>query len=188
MHILPEAHDLSPQTAGLGVLSAFLLLFSIEGFTMMHTCSEYAEECSVHVVEWTAFAALFLHSLLDGMAIAVAFQKEIVFGQIVAVAILIHKFTDGLTLTGLLFASNYSVSKCFRTVLLLAIATPIGAFLFVPLTNTISSPVMGWLLGFIAGSFFYIGAADILPRVHKIKDVYCLGTFALGLLLGGIHW
>ena len=101
LHILPEANSLAPQLAGLGVLTAFLLIFSIEEFTMMHSCLEYAEECPIHIVGWTAFGALTIHSLIDGMAIAIAFQKNMGLGHVVASAILIHKFTDGLTLTGL---------------------------------------------------------------------------------------
>lgn len=155
---------------------------------MMHSCLEYAEECPIHIVGWTAFGALALHSLLDGVAIAVAFKKDALLGQIVSAAILIDKFTDGLTLTGLLLASNYSIKKCFQTVSLLALATPLGALFFAPFTLNISNSLLGCLLGFTAGSFFYLGAADILPRLHKIKDIYCLGTFALGLLIGGIRW
>src|SRR3989344_8423504 len=76
IHILPEANQLSPHLAGLGVLTAFFLIFAIEGFTMMHSCLEFAEDCPVHIVGWTAFGALTLHSLIDGMAIAVAFRKN----------------------------------------------------------------------------------------------------------------
>lgn len=188
IHILPEANNLSSQFAGIGVLIAFLFIFSVEGFTMMHSCMEYAEECPIHIVGWTAFGALTLHSLLDGIAIAVVFKKGALLGQIVSAAIMIHKFTDGLTLTGLLLASNYSIKKCFRAGALLALATPIGALFFAPFISNISNSILGALLGFIAGSFFYVGAADILPRLHKMKDGYCLVTFALGVLIGGIRW
>ena len=188
VHILPEANHMDPHLAGLGVLTSFFLIFSIEGFTMMHSCLEYAEECSIHFVGWTAFGALALHSLIDGMAIAIAFQKKVVLGQVVASAILIHKLTDGLTLTGILMSAQYSAKKCLQIVSLLALATPLGVFLFMPVTALISNSFMGWLFGFIAGTFFYVGAADILPRLHKIKDYYCLGSFALGRLLGGARW
>lgn len=187
IHILPEANHLAPQLSGLGVLTALLLIFAIEEFTMMHSCLEYAEECPIHMVGWTAFGALALHSLLDGIAIAISFQKDANFGQTVATAILIHKFTDGLTLTGLLLTSGYSAKKCFQIVALLGIATPAGVLLFLPFNHAFPNSIMGWLLGFVAGTFFYVGSADILPRLHKIKDLYCLFTFALGLLLSWFY-
>lgn len=188
LHVLPEANQLAPRWAGVGVLAAFLLIFSIEGFTMMHSCADYAEECPVHIVSWMALGALSLHSLLDGMAIAVAFQKDPALGKTVASAILFHKFTDGLTLTGLLVSANYPVKRCFRTVAMMALATPLGAMLFYPMAHTLSMQTMGVALGFIAGVFFYIGASDILPRLHKARDYACLAMFAVGLLVGGIHW
>lgn len=155
---------------------------------MMHSCAEYVEECPIHLVGWTAFSALFLHSFLDGLAIAIAFNQDAFLGQMVASAILVHKFTDGLTLTGLLLAANFSAKKCFRTVLLLCLATPIGALLFSPVIKTVSPLWMAGLLGFVSGSFFYIGASDIIPRLHKNRDILCLFTFACGLAFGGMRW
>lgn len=187
VHILPEANLLAPQWSGFGLLTAFLLIFAIEEFTIMHSCLEYAEKCPVQVAGWTTFGALTLHSLLDGIAIAVAFQKDVNLGQTVATAILIHKFTDGLTLTGLLLASGYAIKRSLQTVVFLAIATPMGALLFLPFNHFLSNSAMGWLLGFVAGTFFYVGSVDILPQLHKTKDLYCLFTFALGLLLSGFY-
>ncbi|OGR86792.1 MAG: hypothetical protein A3A86_06990 [Elusimicrobia bacterium RIFCSPLOWO2_01_FULL_60_11] len=188
IHILPEASSLDPHLSGLGVLTAFLLIFIVEGFTMIHSCSEFAEECPIHIVGWTAFGALTLHSLIDGLAIAVAFRSGTAIGEAVTVAILVHKFTDGLTMTGLLTAAHYERNKCLAIVGLLALATPLGVAVFWPFTASVSSSAMGWLFGFIAGIFFYVGASDILPRIHKVRDVYCLGSFAAGLVLGGIRW
>lgn len=188
VHILPEANELSPKLAGIGVLTSFLLIFMIEGFTMMHSCLEYAEDCHVHSVSWTALGALALHALIDGLAISIAFQKDAALGAAVASAILFHKFTDGLTLSGLLVGSEYSAKRCLLTVMALALATPLGALISFPFTLSLSDPFLGWLLGFIAGTFFYVGAADILPRLHKARDFYCLGAFALGLVLGGLRF
>ncbi len=188
IHILPEANDLSPRLAGIGVLTSFLLIFTVESFTMMHSCLEFAEDCHVHIVSWTALAALSLHALIDGLAIAIAFQKNPLLGQAVATAILFHKFTDGLTLTGLLISTDQPKEKYLFTVIILALATPAGALLFHPFAAGLSDSFMGWTLGFIAGTFLYVGAADILPRLHKARDLYCWGSFALGLLLGGLRF
>ncbi len=185
LHLIPEAMHLSAELAPLGVLSSFFLLFVLEGFTMMHSCLEYAEGCDIHLMGWIAFGSLALHSIFDGIAIAIAFQNNVYLGMTVASAILIHKLADGLTLTGLLLGSGFERRKSFFIVMLLALATPLGAILFYPLSHLFSAAWMGYSLGFIAGIFFYVGAADILPRLHKVKDFYCLGSFTLGLILGG---
>lgn len=188
IHILPESIHLSQRFSGLGVVIALLLLFSVEGFTMMHSCTEFAEDCPVHIVGWSAFGALSFHGFLDGAAISVAYERSGGLGQVVAGAILIHKLTDGLTLTGLLLSSDYSREKCLKIVTVMALTTPIGALVFAPMVGRFPDSLMAALLGFVAGGFFYIGAADILPRLHKVRDAYCWVTFAFGLVLGGLHW
>lgn len=184
IHILPEASVLDGRMAAFGVLSAFLILFSIEGFTMAHICLEFAEDRHVHLIGWTAFSALAVHSVFDGVAIAVAFRETQQLGHAVSSAVLIHKFTDGLTLTGLLLTSERSTRKCLGIVSILALATPAGALASPLFVNLLSDGAMAWWLGFVAGIFFYIGASDILPRLHKARDPYCLATFALGLAVG----
>lgn len=187
MQILPEAHLYAPKSAGLGMAFSLFLIFSIEHFTMIHSCAECTEESRNHIIGWLAFGALTFHSLLDGMAITASFQKNSFLGGSVSFAVLIHKLTDGLTLTGLLISSQFSRRKSLWIVTLLALATPLGSFLSIPLFHHISDSTFGTLLGFVAGTFFYIGAADILPQIHKVKDRICLILFALGLFLGGIH-
>ena len=189
LHILPEAMECSSgKIAGFGALSSLLLIFSVQGFTMIDSCAEYAEDCHLHVVSHTALGALTLHSILDGAAIALAFKSNLVLGEAVAVAILIHKATDGLTLTGLLMGTSYKLKTCLIIISLMALATPFGALCFLPMTSAVPKNVLGWGLGFIAGVFFYVGAADILPRLHRVKDIKCLVAFTLGLLLGSLHF
>ena len=96
--------------------------------------------------------------------------------------------TDGLTLTGLLLSSHYSKTRCLQTVAVLALATPIGAIALSPFAANITPSLMGWWLGFIAGAFFYVGASDILPRIHKARDIYCLASFFGGILVGSIRF
>jgi zinc transporter ZupT len=187
IHILPEANLLSPGISAAGVLAAFLLMFIIEGFTMTHSCLEYAENCHVHLVGMTALSALAVHSLFDGVAMAVAFRETTALGHAVSSAVLIHKFTDGLTLTGLLLTANYATRKCLGIVSILAFATPLGALISPLFVSVLSSGAMAGGLGFVAGIFFYIGASDILPRLHKERDVWCLASFAFGLSIGALR-
>lgn len=188
LKILPEAVSASYRFGPLGIVSGFLLLFTLEAFTMTHSCSEFAEDCHVHIVSWGAFAALTLHSFLDGMAISIAFNRTAVLGEVVSYAILVHKMTDGMTLSGLLLGSHFSRWRSFLIVGLLGLATPMGAIVFSPFSGLVSESLLGFLLGITAGMFFYIGASDILPRIHREKDILCLAWFLIGLLIGGIHF
>src|ERR1041385_2476837 len=106
LHLLPEAWELDPRWAGGAVLASFALLFAVEEFTVVHACSEVAEDCHVHSLGYGAFVALFLHSLADGLAMAFSFLGSASLGWVVSVAVIVHKFSDGLTLSSLLRASG----------------------------------------------------------------------------------
>ena len=153
---------------------------------MMHSCPEYMEECPIHIVGWMAMAALSIHNLLDGLNIAVAFQGGSQVGATVGLAICLHKFADGLALTSLFRMAGYSNRRGFQWVLLLAASTPIGTALAGQVLPQLHPSFLAAALGFTAGSFLYVGAADILPRIHKMQDTPCLLLFVLGLLSVGM--
>lgn len=186
MHILPEGWGLDASMAGWGSLAAFALLFALEGFTMIHSCPEYMEECPVHMVGWSAFGALSLHGLMDGFIIAVAFRSSLLLGSTVSVAVMFHKFSDGLTLSSLFLSANYTRKKSLFLSTLVALATPLGAVLAFAFTSHAPTQVLGMLMGFSAGAFIYVGAADILPRLHKNRDPLCLVLFLLSLAIMGL--
>lgn len=186
MHIFPEALTLDPRLAGWGCLSALAFLFTLEGFTMIHSCPEYMEDCPVHLVGWSAFGALTLHGLIDGFIIAAAFRTSSMLGSTVSLALMFHKFSDGLTLSSLCLASQYSRLRSFVLSTLVALATPLGALAAFCLMLDKEPLSFAALLGFSAGAFVYVGAADTLPRIHKSRDTWCLILFLLSLFLVGI--
>lgn len=181
--ILPEAWTLNEAAAGWSALGAFVLLFAIGSYAMLDSCGEYLEECRVHYLSWTALAALTVHSFIDGFNLSVSFSAGERAGIAVGLALALHKIADGFTLTSLFQQSGYSRRKGEIALFLVSAATP-GAVI-------VSQPAFGFggfsmtveasLLGFAAGSFIYIAASDVLPRVHKRLDRANLLCFSLGL-------
>lgn len=179
--ILPAAASQSRVFAGWGGLTAFVLFFYAESLSMVDTCPEYLEECPKHFLGWMAMAALAAHSFIDGFNLSVAFSAGSVAGFSVGVALMLHKLADGFTMTSLLRQSGYSPAQTMTGVLGVALATPLGSLTSRFGVGAISPGVSGALLGFAAGSFLYIGAADILPRLHKTSDRSSLAFFGAGL-------
>ncbi|MBI3292069.1 MAG: ZIP family metal transporter [Elusimicrobia bacterium] len=173
LHLLPAAFR-AGSYAGLGLLVAFLSLFALEGVTMIHACPEFMEECPIHLVGYAALSAMSLHGLLDGLAIAVGFRNTAALGSVISLAVIWHKFSDGLTLSGLLLGTDYTQRKRLLLMQVLALSTPIGALGSYWLTFSLSGGLLSLLLGLVAGMFLYIGAADILPRIHRVRDLGCL--------------
>ena len=75
----------------------------------------------------TAFAALAVHSLVDGIVIGGSFRVSSVIGARVAVAIVLHKIPDGFVVASLLAASNRS--NKWMWVAFLSSVTPFGAMM-----------------------------------------------------------
>ncbi len=117
---------------------------------------------------------LSLHSLLDGLALAVAVQSGVqgnakVAGLGVALVVILHKPFDAMAVSTLTAASGKS--RKFRHILnaLFAFASPIGAVLFYIGAGYLAGgnvPVLGCALAFCAGSFLCISSSDLLPELQ----------------------
>lgn len=179
--ILPEAWRTHHASAGWGALAAFAILFAMGNFAMLDSCPEYLEQCRIHYLGLAALLALSAHSFIDGFNLAVSFSAGERAGLAVGLALALHKIADGFTLTSLFAQSGYSRRRTLLTLIGVAAATPLGSGL--SSLGFLSLPVAAEaaLMGFAAGSFIYISATDILPRLHKSADRTGLLYFGLGM-------
>lgn len=181
--ILPEGWQANRVCAGWAAVTAFLVLFALGQYAMMDACGEYMEECRAHHLGYAAMMALTLHSFIDGFNLAVSFSAGEKAGIAVGLALALHKIADGFTLVSLFRQAKYSRARTLRLLVLVALATPIGAFLCAHASLTSLPPALeASLLGFAAGSFIYVAAADVLPRMHREGDKQGVLWFATGLV------
>jgi zinc and cadmium transporter len=185
LHLLPEAFELAGKGAGIALLVTFVILFSAEHFTMVHSCEEFMEPPKAPFIPLIALIALTVHGGLDGMAIGVGLRQDSALGGVISLGVILHKFSDGFTLTSLLQAAGYPKAKRWALSLVLALATPLGAFLSFYSAGPLPGAAIGAVLGVATGSFLYVGAADLLPRLHEAHDRYCVLFFALGTAVVG---
>jgi zinc transporter ZupT len=179
--ILPEALDNGRAAAGWGALGAFVFLISMQSLAMIDTCPEYLEHCRKHTLSAAALLALTAHSFIDGFNLSLAYVAGTTAGAAIGLALALHKMADGFTLTTLLKERGYARSRATAALVCVALATPAGAAAsYFGLADISSTATAAWL-GFAGGSFIYIGAADILPRLHRLEDKADLAYFAAGL-------
>jgi zinc and cadmium transporter len=130
---------------------------------------------SAKQLSWVGTAlGLTLHSLLDGLALAVAVAAGAqgharLAGLGVALVIILHKPFDAMAVSTLMAASGSS--RLSRHVLngLFALASPVGAALFYFGASHLAggnAPVLGAALAFCAGSFLCIASSDLLPELQ----------------------
>lgn len=163
---LSQAHALDATWPMVTMVCGFLFFHSLEKFVLIHHAHEsaYADHRHPQVGLVSAFA-LVGHSVLDGVAIGLAFQVSPAVGISVAIAVVAHDFSDGLNTVGVMLAHRHSTRGSAAMLLLDSIAPVIGA----ASTLLFHMPPL-WLvlyLGFFAGFLLYIGVADILPEAHS---------------------
>lgn len=187
-HMIPEAYEISaniPQW----VLAGFMLFYIIQNFLVtIHPCTE--EHCEVHRLGIMSFIGLAVHSLLDGVAIAVGFEVSTAIGLFTAIAVILHEFPEGLITTGILIHAQIPRKKIWIYSAIVAAATPFGAVTALLFLKNLPPAVLGGTLAVTAGSFIYLAAADLIPEIHKsnrkINSIILLAGILLILILGKI--
>jgi ZIP family zinc transporter/zinc and cadmium transporter len=165
-HLIPEGLELNSK-AMIYVFLGFLIMFFLQFVVLFHPCHDH--ECSKHM-DVASIAGLSLHSIIDGLMIAVGFETDSGLGILTTFAILFHKLPDGITISGILLHSGATKKKIFNFSLLTACFTPIGTIIGMFLFKDMPLTALGSFLGITAGSFIFLAASDLIPETHKSKN------------------
>lgn len=172
--------DLIPEAAGLlgGSLDmvmlatavGFLAFYGIEKLTAVHVGHEAAAEldhgdAAHRHVGLIGASGMSAHSFLDGVALAAGLAVGGGLGLVIAVVVIVHRFSDGISIVSLLLATRASARETYRWVFIIAIAPVLGVLL--GLVITVPDDILGMMLGVFAGFFLYVGAAQLLPEAHR---------------------
>lgn len=171
--LLPESVELMGDRVGLAMAFAalgFVAFYVIEKMTVLHLGHETAteldhDEAAHQHIGLIGAVAMSIHSLLDGVAMAAAFQASPELGFVVGLVVVIHRFSDGIGIVSLLLASRIPRPTAMRWVFLVSLAPVLGAA--VTAFFVIPDEVLGALLATFAGFFLYVGAAELLPEAHR---------------------
>jgi ZIP family zinc transporter len=127
--------------------------------------------------------ALSAHSLLDGLAIGLAFQASAAVGAVVAAAVLAHDLADGVNTVSVSLGGSPSRSVA-RTWLAIDAAAPV---IGIGLSRLVVLPksLLGAVLALFAGAFLYVGASQLLPESHA-RHPRAWTTVSTGLGLAAI--
>jgi ZIP family zinc transporter len=197
--LLPESVELMAGATGVAMFFAavgFLAFYVIEKVTLLHlghetaTELEHDDEAHRHVGLIGA-GAMSIHSLLDGVAMAAAFQASPELGLVVSLVVVIHRFSDGIGIVSLLLASRVQRSVAMRWVVIVSLAPVLGAA--VTAFFAIPDAILGALLATFAGFFLYVGAAELLPEAHRnegsrwVIAATLVGVLAILVLTWGLE-
>jgi zinc transporter ZupT len=184
--LLPESLELVDD-APLYVLAGYILAHLFEHTFTSHF--HFGEETHhEHVVDpavaMSAVVGLGLHSFFDGVAIASGFLVTPSLGILIALAVILHKVPEGVTISSLMLASGRSRRSALQAAGLLAVATIFGAFGMAFL----GEGVKGVGLALSCGIALYVAATDLIPEFNQEKErVYSLSALAGVVLYFGVH-
>lgn len=192
LDLLPEALEIpgaepATMTIMLATGAGFLLFYVLERLTIFHAHVEEIASPSHTRVGVLGAAGVSLQSLLDGVALGLAFQSSAAAGIAVTLAVMMHKLTDGTSTVTLILISGHPVREAAKWLALASVAPLVGflaSLLFVP-----PPLILMLLLAFFAGTFLYLGASHLLPEAHRaepgpIVALATLAGFAFVMLVG----
>jgi ZIP family zinc transporter len=171
MDVIPDALDLLERSSPSADNHHRLLLACCLGFLAFYVLEQVThDEVDPHEPVPGQGAGLWgatgigVHSLLDGVAIGEAFEASAGIGWAVALAVIVHKFADGVSAVGILMSTGRG-NRLARTILLLVALAPLAGL---ALQRLVSLPlsILAVVLGWFAGVFLYLGAAALMPTAH----------------------
>lgn len=170
--LIPEAVDQlgSLDAAMFWTTLGFVGFYVIDKLTSLHVGHETAAELDHEEVDHqhvgvVGAVGMGIHSLLDGVALAAGLAAGGAIGTIIAVVVIVHRFSDGIGVVSFLLTSRMTPRVAMRWVAIVAAAPLVGVI--VGSIVVIPEPALGAMLGFFAGFFLYVGAAELLPEAHR---------------------
>ncbi len=150
------------------------------------------DKSSHHDVTWSGAAlGLFLHSLLNGVALAASVANShgetSLAGLGTFLVIFLHKPFDAMTIGMLMARGGYSLAWRHSVNCLFSLAIPLGVLVFyfglMPANGEASSSLIAaYALAFSAGTFLCIASSDLLPELQFHQ--HDRGKLSAALLLG----
>jgi ZIP family zinc transporter len=184
--------DIQPVLFQIGGSSGFsvryLMVIIVASFFFFNLLERYlvlyhtdSDDFHGHIMGPVGAGGLVVNSLLDGVAIGIAFQVGAGIGLLVGLAVIFHDITDGMNTVVIMLKNLQSTRNSMVFLLLDSIAPALGILLTVPLR--IPEPFLAVLLAVFSGEFLYIGAASLLPETYRYPPRRMVISMGLGILL-----
>lgn len=183
--LMPESLSIA-SSAGVQVrmlmvvlVASYLVYSLLEKVFLTHHYHENDEHG--HIMGPVGAGGLIIHSFLDGVAIGTAFVVSPSIGTVVALAVVLHDFTDGINTVTLMLKNRQRLPLTKLFLLADAIAPVFGVLL--ASSANIGAASLALLLAFFTGEFLYIGASHLLPETHKHPYWKMMLAMGLGVIL-----
>lgn len=185
IHLIPEIFKDSSSSvlASLSIIIGILLFFIIEKFLHWHHHGEDGNELDIHPVGKLLLFNDGFHNLTDGIIIGVSFLISIPIGIATTLAVILHEIPQEIGDFAVLIHSGYDKKRALFLNFISALTAILGVAIALIFGN-IAETFTQWVLPIAAGGFIYIAVADLIPELHKTKEVKYSVLQILSLLFG----
>ncbi|HMB65698.1 MAG TPA: ZIP family metal transporter [Patescibacteria group bacterium] len=177
MLALPKAVEKNSY-AGFAALAGFLFMFFSNAIIKKKTRQKSL------AFGVTALEGIGIHSFVDGITYTITFSASLAVGFLAGIGMVLHEFAEGLITFSVLKKGGVKEKKAFIFAFLVAaLTTPVGAFVAYPFVSSLSDPVLGLALGFVAGVLIYVSSAHLLPEAREHEKEHSVWGFLTGVAL-----
>lgn len=190
-HLIPQAIELNSQAGAVEVFKlvagGFIVFYVMERILRWRHCHNLEKECEVHhFIGYQNLLGDGLHNFIDGLIIFAAFSVNQSLGLAATISIILHEIPQEIGDFGVLIYSGFSKKKALFFNFLSAVLAVLGVlagFFFSGTTEQLAK----FLIPFAAGGFIYIAASDLIPEIHREKNLkksfLAFGFFLMALYL-----
>jgi zinc transporter ZupT len=126
-------------------------------------------------VSVSAFVGLLLHAVFDGISISSGFMIGSSLGFFIALAVILHKIPEGVTIASVMLASGRTRRRALSSTVVLGLGTIVGSIIMFA-----AVPWKGVALAVSAGIATYVATTDLIPELNQLKEK----RFSLSVLMG----
>jgi zinc and cadmium transporter len=198
IHILPESSMLIGEVPAFVVaLLGFSAFFLLEKILHYHHCPEVNceskgfEEKTLKPVAKLSLFSDGVHNFFDGLAISASFLISIPLGWVTTFGIMVHEIPQELGDNAVLIYSGMKRKKVLFYNYLVSLTSMLGS-LFAYFLGSRLNTFNNYILPFVAGSFIYLAASDLIPELKEEKHfghfILEFFSFLSGILIMFILW
>jgi len=172
VHLIPEALESSSNVALTSslIIVGILLFFLVEKFFHWHHHGEDANEPHIHPIGKLILFSDGVHNITDGMIIGASFLVSVPIGIATTIAVILHEIPQEIGDFVVLLHAGYSRKRALFLNFLSALTAVIGVIMAFIIGN-MGEYFNAWILSIVAGGFIYIAIADLIPELHKTKEL-----------------
>ena len=172
IHLIPEAFEnySNHVVISLLIILGIIIFFTLEKFFHWHHHGEDKEESNIHPVGKLLLFTDGFHNFIDGIIIGVSFLASVPIGIATTFAVILHEIPQEIGDFAVLIHSGYDRKRALFLNFISALTAIIGVLIAL-ISGSIAETFTSWVLPIAAGGFIYIAVADLIPELHKTKEL-----------------